>query len=93
MEEKNIQTKEDFHPAGKPIQQLLNLVPKEKRKQAELLAVKIEQHSVYSGPLPPAEQFAAYESILPGSAERILQMAEKQQSHRMQLVPDWARPK
>lgn len=77
-----VQTK----PDDEQIQQLLDLVPKGKKEKAhELLAVMVEQHSIYSGPLPPAEQFASYEKALPGSAERILSMAEKQQEHRISL--------
>lgn len=34
-----------------------------------------------SGPLPPAEEIAHYEAVLPGSAERIFGMAERQQTH------------
>lgn len=41
--------------------------------------------SHYSGPLPPAEQMRAYEDVLPGSADRILRMAERQQDHRHDL--------
>lgn len=40
---------------------------------------------MYSGPIPPPESLARYEEILPGSADRILKMAEKQQEHRMIL--------
>lgn len=36
----------------------------------------------YQGPLPPAQEFAAYEKALPGSADRILRMAETQIAHR-----------
>lgn len=36
----------------------------------------------YSGPLPPPEFLSAYKDILPGSPERILVMAEKEQQHR-----------
>ena len=40
-------------------------------------------HSVsVSGPLPPPEFFRAYEDTLPGAADRILAMAERQQEHR-----------
>lgn len=39
----------------------------------------------YSGPLPDPTSFGKYESILPGSAERILTMAEKEQQHRHQI--------
>jgi uncharacterized membrane protein len=39
----------------------------------------------YTGPLPPADQIRAYEEVLPGSADRILSMAERQQEHRQSL--------
>jgi uncharacterized membrane protein len=41
--------------------------------------------SSYSGPLPPADQLLAYEKVLPGSADRLLRMAERQQEHRHEL--------
>lgn len=37
----------------------------------------------HSGPLPPADDFRTYEEVLPGAAERMLCMAEQQQSHRI----------
>ncbi len=40
---------------------------------------------MYSGPLPSAEEFARYEAVQPGTAERILAMAEKEASHRHEL--------
>lgn len=39
----------------------------------------------YQGPLPPAAQFKDYESILPGSADRILTTYEKQLDHRHKM--------
>jgi uncharacterized membrane protein len=39
----------------------------------------------YQGPLPPADQVRSYEQVLPGSFDRILRMAERQQEHRMEL--------
>ena len=39
----------------------------------------------YSGPLPPPAIMQGYEDVLPGAAERILAMAEKQLDHRMHL--------
>ena len=39
----------------------------------------------YTGVLPPAEQIRAYEDVLPGSFDRILAMAERQQEHRQSL--------
>jgi uncharacterized membrane protein len=39
----------------------------------------------FSGPLPPPEILRKYEEVLPGSAERIISMAERQGSHRQDL--------
>ncbi|UPJ58774.1 DUF2335 domain-containing protein [Bradyrhizobium sp. 192] len=41
----------------------------------------------HRGPIPSPESFGGYEKILPGSADRILKMAEKEQGHRQ----DWER--
>lgn len=40
---------------------------------------------LYSGPIPPASELARYETILPGAANRILTMAEKQSQHRQKM--------
>ena len=47
-----------------------------------LVATIGQQLVQYSGPLPPAEELKAYEDAVPGAAERILAMAEKQSEHR-----------
>lgn len=39
----------------------------------------------WSGPIPPPEVLEKYNAILPGMAERILAMAEKQSNHRQDL--------
>ena len=39
----------------------------------------------WQGPLPPSEQLRGYEAVLPGSADRILKMAEVQATHRQSL--------
>lgn len=44
----------------------------------------MEASSSHSGPLPPAREFAGYESVLPGAAERILRMAEREQDRRIE---------
>ena len=36
----------------------------------------------YSGPLPPPSSFREYDKVLPGSADRILKMAENEQNGR-----------
>lgn len=40
---------------------------------------------LFNGPLPHPEHFAAYDEIMPGSAERILALAERQAAHRQSL--------
>ena len=41
--------------------------------------------SEFSGPMPPPSILRGYEDILPGSADRILKMAEKQSEHRQAM--------
>ncbi len=39
----------------------------------------------FSGPMPPPELLQKYNEVVPGAAERILAMAEKQANHRQTL--------
>jgi len=41
--------------------------------------------ATFAGPLPPPGALAAYEQIHPGSADRIIRMAEAQSGHRQDL--------
>jgi uncharacterized membrane protein len=41
--------------------------------------------SSFQGPIPPPDVLAGYETLLPGSANRILSMAESQTRHRQNL--------
>lgn len=43
----------------------------------------LEHH--YRGPLPPPEILQKYDTVLPGAAERIIAMAERQAAHRQQM--------
>ena len=48
------------------------------------------QLEVHQGPIPRAEDFAAYDRILPGAANRILKMAEREQRSAIRLKwGDW----
>lgn len=55
----------------------------------EIIKEKLIQSSSYvvqhSGPLPYPSVLRGYEDILPGAAERIIQMAEKEQEHRFEI--------
>lgn len=58
---------------------LIEDLPDEKKvKFIKKLAISQE----FSGPVPPPDILEGYEKCLPGSADRILAMAEKEQSHR-----------
>jgi hypothetical protein len=59
-------------------------VSPEERHQAEILHAAVEI-SRFSGPLPHPEDLAKYEQVLPGSADRIISMAEQQAEHRRNL--------
>lgn len=42
-------------------------------------------HQSISGPIPSPQILAGYEQILPGAAERVVAMAEKEQEHRHRM--------
>lgn len=83
----------DLNSAGNSTQ-LTQLILKEVRpylqpnkvQQAEqhIGAVVVQElyQEFHQGPLPPPRQLVQYEQALPGAAERIMSMAEKEQSHR-----------
>ena len=54
-------------------------------EEQRLTAVVASAMYRFSGPLPPPEELAKYEQILPGSANRIISMAEQQSAHRQSL--------
>lgn len=57
------------------------------KKETVLLReeVKAVIQSEFSGPIPPPDIIEKYEHILPGSADRIIAMAEKQSIHRQNM--------
>jgi len=44
--------------------------------------VETRSMAIATGPLPLSKEFAGYEEVLPGAAERILALAEKEAVHR-----------
>lgn len=66
------------------VETILQAAPAEKRKEV-LEALTIIQQESFSGPIPHPRIMAGYEQVLPGSADRILKMAERQQEHRFGL--------
>lgn len=47
---------------------------------------QITQSTLFQGPIPPPATLAEYDALLPGLANRIVGMAEAEQSHRHDLV-------
>lgn len=66
------------------IQEIIKMVPEEDRERA-LSALTIIRQESFAGPIPPPQVLKGYEDILPGSADRILTMAENQQQHRLKI--------
>ena len=65
-------------------QVLETLNPEQRASVTRVVKAAIKKES-FRGPIPHPEILQRYEAILPGSAERILQMAEKEQAHRFEL--------
>lgn len=53
-------------------------------KKVERAVAKMIQ-SEFSGPIPPPSIIKGYEEIMPGTAERIIVMAENQAKHRQEM--------
>ncbi|MEA3541398.1 MAG: DUF2335 domain-containing protein [Pseudomonadota bacterium] len=62
---------------------ILEALPEEMR--GELIEV-IEQTVSHRGWLPPPEMLSQYESVLPGLAERIVRLPEREQEHRHNYI-------
>ena len=54
-------------------------IPEDKEELKKLL---IAVYQEFAGPIPPPPMMKQYEETLPGSADRILKMAENQSEHR-----------
>jgi len=53
--------------------------------RAELRQQVIRQYKAQSGPLPSPGTLAEYEKVMPGLANRIVELAEKEQAHRHEM--------
>lgn len=70
-------------PAKEALDELTSLIKAGKQEQAQSV---LESYFEYqSGPLPSARELLGYENLLPGAAERILAMAEREQTQRHEL--------
>lgn len=61
-------------------------IQKEEKAEIQLKRVVAEvMQSEFSGPIPPPSIIKGYEEVLPGSADRIIGMAERQSAHRQAM--------
>ena len=64
------------------------IVQEKVQEQVPKVVKKEIEATFRSGPLPIPEELAAYNEIIPGAAERILQMAEDEQNFRHDISKD-----
>ncbi len=53
-------------------------------KQRVVDSQVVIRNEAFAGPIPPPAAFSAYEQALPGTADRILKMAEAEQAGRIE---------
>lgn len=70
-------------PEDKQLREIIESVPESERDKV-IQAIMVVRES-FSGPIPHPSILKGYEQIVPGSADRIITMAETQQEHRMEL--------
>jgi uncharacterized membrane protein len=70
------------NPEQQDLFELLNRIDDSDEDGAKVLGMLV-QTVLRAGPLPPPRDLADYEKALPGSADRILAMAEKEQDRRL----------
>jgi len=93
---KHLIKKEDIPASSKKkipekLEKIIDFIPDDENKKEaiELLLSEITTleylSQTYSGPLPPSDEMVQYEKTLPGSADRIIAMAENQNEHRREM--------
>ena len=60
--------------------------PKQNTVVAESQVTVQHQQQIHSGPIPSPDVMRQYDLLLPGAAERILQMAEREAQHQHDIV-------
>jgi len=77
--------KKKYKPPKRIITQPPQSVAQVSNQTIENQVLRIVRSEFFAGPLPKPEDLQKYETICPGTAERIIQMAEVQGSHRRSL--------
>ncbi len=81
----NGEERKDEDALKDPVDIILGAVPDEGKREDVRQAIMLIKEESFSGPIPPPQALKGYEEVLPGSADRILKMAEQQQEHRMKM--------
>ena len=76
------QPKSDDEPQESDESQESIAIPENKEELKKLLLAVSQE---FAGPIPPPSMMKQYEETLPGSADRILKMAENQSEHRQSM--------
>lgn len=66
------------------INEFIERLPMDMRGEASAIFMAMEQKS-YHGPIPSPEDLRGYEEVLPNAADRIITMAEKNSTHRIEM--------
>ena len=72
-------------PRDKPRQPVPQLPKPIAENVRQIVRHEISMSSTFSGPLPPPDILARYNEAIPGGAERIIVLAERQAEHRLAL--------
>lgn len=67
------------------LENLIKFIPPEKQKEASkiITSISVKEASSFSGPLPPPSILSGYNDVIENGAERLMKMAEKQSTHRI----------
>lgn len=82
------QVSDDPDVVDAEVGELVGMLPPEGRKILRRVIAETRSHQ---GPLPTPEMLREYEEVLPGLAERIVRLPEKEQEHRHDFSDIWLR--
>ena len=66
------------------LEEVLDGLPEDRQDKIRRIVAVAQESSSFRGPLPHPSHFEGYNNVLPGAAERILAMAEKQQAYNIE---------
>ena len=61
-----------------------NLRGPQRQQSSQVQPQQVSVHQQWTGPLPSPESLEKFNQVIPNGAERVVAMAEKEQSHRIE---------